>query len=131
MRLQLWVPLIPQIRLTPKELELPSNGMFGRYDLVQLQRGFKVYSEVCSNCHSLAHVAFRDLKKIGRDHVGEVLLEKIHDAIEKVDLTEGAKFLDRDFALQAATDAGPLVNMCKRTTARRKIDPVAPDQPLL
>lgn len=53
------------LHVSPKELELPSNGMFGRYDLVQLQRGFKVYSEVCSNCHSLAHVAFRDLKKIG------------------------------------------------------------------
>lgn len=49
----------------PKELELASNGMMGRFDPVQLQRGFKVYSEVCSNCHSLGHVAFRDLTKIG------------------------------------------------------------------
>lgn len=53
------------LHLPPKELDLPSNGVFGKYDLVQLQRGFKVYSEVCSNCHSLLHVAFRDLKKIG------------------------------------------------------------------
>lgn len=51
--------------LHPKELDLPSNGVFGKYDVVQLQRGFKVYSEVCSNCHSLQHVAFRDLSKIG------------------------------------------------------------------
>lgn len=53
------------LHVAPKELDLPSNGIFGRYDLAQLQRGFKVYSEVCSNCHSLLHVAFRDLKKIG------------------------------------------------------------------
>ena len=43
----------------------------------------------------------RDLKKVGRDHVAEFLLEKIGAAIEKVDLTEGAKFLAPDFALQS------------------------------
>jgi preprotein translocase subunit SecA len=43
----------------------------------------------------------RDLKKAGREGVGELLLEKINDAIEKVDLADGAKFLDRDFALNS------------------------------
>ena len=28
--------------------------MFGRFDTAQLQRGFKVYKEVCSNCHTLS-----------------------------------------------------------------------------
>ena len=41
------------------------NGLFGKFDNQQLQRGFKVYSEVCANCHALKHVAFRDLKAIG------------------------------------------------------------------
>lgn len=36
-------------------------GPFGKYDRAQLQRGFQVYREVCSNCHSLKLVAFRDL----------------------------------------------------------------------
>jgi cytochrome c1 len=36
-------------------------GSFGKYDRAQLQRGLKVYREVCSNCHSLKLVAFRDL----------------------------------------------------------------------
>ncbi len=36
-------------------------GPFGKYDRAQLQRGLKVYREVCSNCHSLKLVAFRDL----------------------------------------------------------------------
>ena len=31
------------------------------WDKQQLQRGFQVYKEVCSACHSLSHVAFRDL----------------------------------------------------------------------
>ncbi len=49
----------------PKELELASDGMFGKFDKQQLQRGFQVYKEVCSACHSLRLVAFRDLKQIG------------------------------------------------------------------
>ena len=49
----------------PKELELASNGPFGKFDKQQLQRGFQVYKEVCSACHSLRLVAFRDLKALG------------------------------------------------------------------
>jgi len=49
----------------PKELALSSDGPFGKFDNRQLQRGFQVYSEVCSACHSLKLVSFRDLKGIG------------------------------------------------------------------
>jgi ubiquinol-cytochrome c reductase cytochrome c1 subunit len=49
----------------PKELHLASDGVFGRFDKQQLQRGFQVYKEVCSACHSLRLVAFRDLKALG------------------------------------------------------------------
>ena len=49
----------------PKELDLSSNGVFGKFDRQQLQRGFQVYKEVCSACHSLRLVAFRDLKALG------------------------------------------------------------------
>ena len=44
---------------------LPSAGLFGKYDKRQLQRGFQVYKEVCSACHSIRLVAFRDLKDLG------------------------------------------------------------------
>ena len=37
------------------------SGPFGKFDQAQLQRGFKVYREVCSACHSLKLVAFRNL----------------------------------------------------------------------
>jgi ubiquinol-cytochrome c reductase cytochrome c1 subunit len=37
------------------------SGPFGTFDKAQLQRGFKVYHDVCSNCHSLNLVAFRNL----------------------------------------------------------------------
>lgn len=49
----------------PRELHLESNGPFGKYNREQVQRGFQVFSDVCSACHSLKFVAFRDLKEIG------------------------------------------------------------------
>src|SRR5437764_7512854 len=50
----------------PKELRLASDGPFGSFkNQAQLQRGFQVYSEVCSACHSLKLVSFRDLKGLG------------------------------------------------------------------
>jgi ubiquinol-cytochrome c reductase cytochrome c1 subunit len=49
----------------PKELALSSDGPFGKFDKAQLQRGFQVYSEVCSACHSLKLASFRDLKGLG------------------------------------------------------------------
>jgi ubiquinol-cytochrome c reductase cytochrome c1 subunit len=48
-----------------KHLALSSDGPFGKFDKRQLQRGFQVYSEVCSACHSLNFVAFHDLGQLG------------------------------------------------------------------
>ena len=48
-----------------RHLALASDGPFGKFDKQQLQRGFQVYSEVCSACHSLSLVAFRDLEALG------------------------------------------------------------------
>ncbi|MFI4935570.1 MAG: cytochrome c1 [Caulobacterales bacterium] len=41
------------------------SGPFGLYDQAQLQRGFKVYREVCSSCHSLNLIAFHHLGEPG------------------------------------------------------------------
>jgi len=49
----------------PKELALSSDGPFGKFDKAQVQRGFQIYSEVCSACHSLKLASFRDLKGLG------------------------------------------------------------------
>ncbi|WP_155264281.1 cytochrome c1 [Sphingomonas segetis] len=49
----------------PEPLHLASDGPFGKFDKAQLQRGFQVYSEVCSACHSLSLVSFRDLAGLG------------------------------------------------------------------
>lgn len=40
-------------------------GIFGTYDEHQLQRGFQVFREVCSQCHSARLMAFRNLSEPG------------------------------------------------------------------
>lgn len=51
----------------PEKHQFSFNGAFGKWDTRQLQRGLKVYDEVCSACHSLKYVAFRDLAALGLD----------------------------------------------------------------
>ena len=41
------------------------NGPFGTYDRGSLQRGYQIYKEVCSNCHSLQYLSYRNLEDIG------------------------------------------------------------------
>ena len=49
----------------PKHVSFAHAGPLGKFDRAQLQRGFQVYKEVCSACHSLKLVSFRDLEGIG------------------------------------------------------------------
>src|SRR5205814_1844804 len=49
----------------PPKLSWSFSGPFGKFDRAQLQRGFKVYREVCQNCHSLKLLAFRNLAEPG------------------------------------------------------------------
>ncbi len=49
----------------PAELDWTFAGPFGHYDKQQLQRGLKIYKEVCSACHSMSLVAFRSLEELG------------------------------------------------------------------
>jgi ubiquinol-cytochrome c reductase cytochrome c1 subunit len=51
--------------LPPKHVAWSFNGPFGTYDRAALQRGFQVYKEVCSACHSLSLVAIRNLADRG------------------------------------------------------------------
>ncbi len=51
------------------------NGPFGVFDRGALQRGYQVYREVCSACHSLKYVSFRNLAEDGGP-------EFSHEAVE-------------------------------------------------
>lgn len=41
------------------------DGPFGVFDRASQQRGFQVFKEVCSSCHSLDYIAFRNLQDLG------------------------------------------------------------------
>jgi ubiquinol-cytochrome c reductase cytochrome c1 subunit len=51
--------------MQPREVDWSFDGPFGTYNKAQLQRGLKVYKEVCASCHSLDLVAFRTLEDLG------------------------------------------------------------------
>ncbi|MEM9717102.1 MAG: cytochrome c1 [Pseudomonadota bacterium] len=44
-----------------ENIKFPYDGIFGRFDQAQLQRGLQVYTQVCAGCHGLQYVAFRTL----------------------------------------------------------------------
>lgn len=43
----------------------PHDGPFGKFDRPAAQRGFQIYREICSGCHSLDFIAFRNLESLG------------------------------------------------------------------
>ncbi len=49
----------------PKDVHWSFEGPFGKFDQAQLQRGYKVYREVCSACHSMNLMYFRNLGQKG------------------------------------------------------------------
>lgn len=51
--------------LSPQKQAWSFDGPLGQYDTASVRRGLQVYREVCSACHSLNHVAFRNLTEIG------------------------------------------------------------------
>jgi ubiquinol-cytochrome c reductase cytochrome c1 subunit len=56
-----------QIAETPEPVHIKwhHDGLFGTFDRAAAQRGFQVYREVCSACHGLTYVAFRNLTDLG------------------------------------------------------------------
>ena len=53
------------------------SGPFGHYDQAQLQRGFKVYKEVCSLCHGLSMLSFRNLGETGALGYSEAQIKQL------------------------------------------------------
>jgi ubiquinol-cytochrome c reductase cytochrome c1 subunit len=53
------------------------GGFTGQFDKAQLQRGFQVYKEVCSNCHGLKRLYFRNLSQPGGPEFPEDGVKKL------------------------------------------------------
>ena len=72
----------------PKAVNFAHDGAFGTWDLQQLQRGYQVYKEVCSACHSLEFVALRDLAQLGYSEA-EVKAESANWTVPGIDPNTG------------------------------------------
>lgn len=56
-------------KVDPQHLHWPHAGWTQSYDTAALRRGYEVYRQVCSTCHSMELIHFRDL--IGVTHTEE------------------------------------------------------------
>ncbi len=59
------IPALAQEATLPPHQQWSWDGPFGTFDLAAAQRGFQVYSEVCSTCHAMKQLHYRDLAGIG------------------------------------------------------------------
>jgi ubiquinol-cytochrome c reductase cytochrome b/c1 subunit len=62
---------------TPPPQKWSFAGPFGKFDRGALQRGLKVYKEVCSNCHALSYIAFRNLGELGGPGYSEAQVKSL------------------------------------------------------
>ena len=60
-----------EIQTPAKDIGFSFEWPFGHFDRAQLQRGYKVYKEVCSACHSMQYVSFRNLSQKGGPEFSE------------------------------------------------------------
>jgi ubiquinol-cytochrome c reductase cytochrome c1 subunit len=51
--------------LEPRDVHWSFEGPFGKFDTAQVQRGYKVYKDVCAACHSMEQMYFRNLGQKG------------------------------------------------------------------
>ena len=59
------------------------QGFFGKFDHEQLRRGFTVYKDVCSACHSMDLMAYRNLEQIGFS------ADEVREIAASVEVTDG------------------------------------------
>ncbi|MBN9486773.1 MAG: cytochrome c1 [Alphaproteobacteria bacterium] len=68
------------------------KGPFGTYDRAAAQRGFQVYKEVCSACHSLNLLYYRNLQELG---LTENQVKGIAAEVQVSDLSDDGSVIDR------------------------------------
>lgn len=68
-----------------EEQDWSFSGPFGKFDQAQLQRGFQIYTENCSACHSLSLVSFRNLMQEGGPGFSEAEVRAIAAEVSVLD----------------------------------------------
>ena len=62
------------------------NGVLGKFDRAQLQRGYQVYSTVCANCHSTRLLSYHNLGQEGGPQFSK---EAVEILASKVQVSDG------------------------------------------
>lgn len=71
------------------------GGFTGHFDQAQLQRGFQVYKEVCSACHNLRLVKYRNLGDAGGPGFSEAVVKELAKASSFPEVTDSGKVKER------------------------------------
>ena len=66
----------------PIKVDWSFKGLTGKFDRASLQRGFQVYKEVCSSCHSMQYLSYRNLGEPGGPEFTEAEVKAIAASIE-------------------------------------------------
>jgi len=61
------------------------KGLLGTFDRGSLQRGYQVYTEVCSSCHSMKYLSYRNLAEEGGPEFTEEQVKAIAANFEVLD----------------------------------------------
>jgi ubiquinol-cytochrome c reductase cytochrome c1 subunit len=67
------------------ETDWSFKGLFGKFDRGSLQRGYQVYTEVCSSCHSMKYLSYRNLGEKGGPEFSEAVVKAIAASFEVTD----------------------------------------------
>ena len=76
-----------EVEVEITDFAFPFEGPFGSYDQMQLQRGLQVYTEICSACHGLERLAFRNLHDEGGPALPEDQMRAYAEFYEVFDQT--------------------------------------------
>ncbi len=66
----------------PIKVDWSFKGLTGKFDRASLQRGFQVYKEVCSSCHSMQYLSYRNLGEPGGPEFSELEVKAIASSVE-------------------------------------------------
>ena len=69
-------------QIDPIKVKWSFKGITGKFDRASLQRGFQVYKEVCSSCHSMQYLSYRNLGEPGGPEFSEAEVKAIAASIE-------------------------------------------------
>jgi cytochrome c1 len=111
-----------------EETEIPPRvkwsfaGPFGLYDQEQLQRGFKVYHDVCQACHSLKLLSFRNLAEPGGPGFSSAQAQAIAEGYQVNDVNDQGETVKRPARL-ADHFPSPYANDQEARTANAGVVP--------